>query len=179
MFTPVFSDRRRAFRMTKLCSNRFECITRMLPRDVEVVAEIGYDHGEILLRAAKKLPPPARIIGVEKQIGAADRFRSRNAHNPWAQRIELRCGSGLTALADDELHTLVLAGLGEARVCDILGADPQRLCMVRDILCMPLQRQGQLAELLRGQGFAVYAEDTAIERGRYYPLTHFRNSLRA
>ena len=43
MFTPVFSGRRRAFRMTKLCSNRFECITRMLPRDVEVVAEIGYD----------------------------------------------------------------------------------------------------------------------------------------
>ncbi len=150
----------------------------MLPADIETVAEIGYDHGEILLRAAKKLPPPVRVIGVEKQVGAGERFRFRNAHNPWSQRIELRCGSGLTALADDELHTLVLAGLGETRMCDILRADLQRLRMVRDVLCMPLKRQGQLGEFLRSQGFVVYAEDTAIERGRYYPLTHFRNRLR-
>lgn len=159
--------------MTRLCSNRFECITRMLPADVSVLSEIGYDHGEILVRAAKKLAPPTRIIGVEKQAAAAARFVARNAHNPWARRIELKHGSGLDPLEDDELHTLVLAGLGEARICEILGADPRRLRRVHQVLCMPLQRQGQLAPFMHGQGFLVHAEDTAIERGRYYPLTHF------
>ena len=159
--------------MTKFCSNRFECITRMMPEDTEVLAEIGYDHGEILLRAAKKLPLPARIIGVEKQAGAAARFTDRHAHNPWVDRIDLRCGSGLAPLRDDELQTIVLAGLGEGRVCEILGEDARRLQRVREILCMPLRRQGRLAPFLCGHGFRIAAEDTAIERGRYYPLTRF------
>ena len=162
--------------MSKFSSNRFECITRMVPEDAEVLAEIGYDHGEILLRAAKKLPLPARIIGVEKQAGAAARFTERHAHNPWIGRIDLRCGSGLAPLHDDELRTVVLAGLGEARICEILNADIGRLQQVQEILCMPLQRQGRLEPFLRRCGFRVAAEDAAIERGRYYPLTHFVNS---
>ena len=168
--------------MSQFCSNRFECITRMVPEDARVLAEIGYDHGQILLRAARKLPAPAQIIGVEKQSGAARRFTDRHGHNPWIGRIDLRCGSGLAPLRDDEFDTIVLAGLGEGRICEILGADVRRLQRVRSLLCMPLQRQGRLEPFLRECGFEAVREDAAIERGRYYPLTQFvpaRSTLRA
>ncbi len=161
--------------MTRFCRNRFECIAHMLPVDLELLAEIGYDHGENLLRAAARLPG-AQLIGVEKQAAAASRFTERHGHRPQAQRIELRHGLGLTPLHGAELASLLFTGLGERNICGILSADPERLALVHQVFCMPLQRAGRLLPFMREQGFLVDAEDTAIERGRYYPMTRFRRS---
>lgn len=153
--------------------SRFACIERMLPEDLLVLSEIGFDHGYILLRAARRLPR-ARIIGVDKQQDAGARFWQRFGHEAGAARIETRHGVGMEPLHGDELHNLILAGLGERLMREILAEDAGRFAQVQQLFCMPLARTGRLREWLLEQGFVLVAEDTAIERGRYYPLSHYR-----
>lgn len=75
--------------------------TNISPRDIDVIIYIGEEHKEYPLWTA--------AIKIQEEIGAT---------NAWAFDVQLRCGTTIMALkvakslllADDQIHTILLAG---------------------------------------------------------------------
>jgi len=152
-------------------------IAMLVPGDVVLLESGAAVPGDLRLLSTHDLKCDESLLTgesapVDKQADAATRFLARHGAEI-AGHIDLRCGDGLGPLRDDELDALILAGLGERLICAILGAVPDRLRHVRELFCMPLKRRGRLHPFLDQHGFVEIACDTAIEKGRYYPLYRF------
>jgi tRNA (adenine22-N1)-methyltransferase len=152
-------------------TRRLMALQSLIPISARCVADIGYDHGRLikqLLQSRKNL----RVVGVELQPHYAERFRKRYAQAPQAQwqRLAFRTGSGLGPLGMSECDVLVLAGMGETTISNILQAHAEKLKAVDAIVTAPSHYFVKLRAELAGLGFYTDREVLVRERGKFYHL---------
>ncbi|MCB0264822.1 MAG: tRNA (adenine(22)-N(1))-methyltransferase TrmK [Calditrichaeota bacterium] len=151
--------------------NRLAAVAALIPADVRCVADIGYDHGR-LIKKLVQTRPEIRAIGVELQPHYIDQFWRLNIFENEADRhrVDLRTGSGLAPLYPGEADCLVLAGIGETAIANILTADPKKLLGVSSLVLAPSRYFIKLRAVLRELGFFTAKEDLVFERGNFYHL---------
>ncbi len=154
---------------------RLDTVAALVPPDARAVADVGYDHGQLLLALATRAPA-ARLIGVERQPGLDARFRARHAAalGPAMARVDLRLGDGLSALSPGEADVLVCAGLGERTLTAWLAGSQGGRASVRDaarriVLC-PADYRGLMRPAANALGWRVADERIAWDAGRYYEV---------
>jgi tRNA (adenine22-N1)-methyltransferase len=152
-------------------TRRLVALQSLVPLSARCVADIGYDHGRLikqLLQSRKDV----RVVGVELQAHYAERFRARHDRAPQAQweRLSLRTGSGLAPLGKAECDVLVLAGMGETTIANILQAHPEKLQSVKAIVTAPSHYFIKLRAELATLGFYTDREVLVRERGKFYHL---------
>lgn len=147
---------------------RFEDIISLVPADAHSVAEVGYDHGKLLAMLWQKFPH-LRLTGVEKQPYAAARFwRRAEGTGISRERLELLWGDGLVPLRDRQLEVLLLAGLSEGRIVEILSREEDVLARCRRLILAPLRPQALLRPFLAERGWSFPEERLCRYHGRYY-----------
>ncbi len=150
--------------------NRLKTICDLVPRDVKTVADIGYDHGKLITDLITSRPD-IRVIGVEllpryaKEFWRSNKFQQKLCA---PERIDLRLGDGLAPLQRNEADCLVLAGMGETRISQILTKSPDKLNGVNSLVLAPSHYFIKLRQTLAGLGFYAGEERLTCERGRFY-----------
>ncbi len=152
-------------------TNRLRTLVSLVPSDARMVADVGYDHGQLigrLLRARREL----RAIGVEEQPVCRGRFMRQN-RGSWVERVVLREGSGLEPIEPGEADVLVIAGVGERKTAQIVKAAAAVVQAARRLIVCPADLRGTLRAELAGAGVRVGEERIAMQRRRFYETIAF------
>lgn len=148
--------------------NRLEAIASLVPSDATCVADLGYDHGRLIELLAGSCPG-ARLVGVEKQTEAAANFQRRIRRlEDQAARICLLHGDGLAPLEFLDVDILVVAGLGEYSIVEILKRSPGVVSRFRRMVFCPEKPRSFLRPFLHSIGWAAVEERPTQDRGRLY-----------
>jgi len=147
---------------------RLESIATLVDGSSRGVADIGYDHGYLLelLCSQQRFD---RLIGVEIQPGANRRAQATlppNVH----QQLDLRHGNGLEPLSPKEVDTVVVAGVGELKILEIIDAQPDVADSLERLVVCPANFKGMIRLGMSSRGWRCVDEALAFERGHYYPI---------
>ena len=94
-----------------------------LVRPGEPVADIGCDHGKLtaVLAASGRYP---KVIGADLRPGPLAKAEQTLEHAGCKDRAELRLGDGLSVLTENEVGSIVLAGVSAQTTWEILEKAP-------------------------------------------------------
>lgn len=134
-----------------------------------LVADIGTDHAYLpAYLVTERICEGA--IATDCAEGPCRSARRLIAQLGLADRIAVRLGNGLHALAPGEADTVVLAGMGGRLIVDILSASPAVTAAARRLVLQPQKNIDLLRRFLCRQGWRIVAERVAQEGGFYYPV---------
>ncbi|WP_241209327.1 tRNA (adenine(22)-N(1))-methyltransferase TrmK, partial [Streptococcus sp. DD11] len=93
------------------------------------------------------------------------------AEHGLSQQIEVRLADGLAAFeAEDQIDTIVIAGMGGRLIADILDNGRAKLGPVSRLILQPNNREDELRSWLSEQGFMLVAEELLEEAGKFYEI---------
>jgi len=155
--------------------SRLHAIADLVPADALAVVDVGYDHGQLLAILATR-HPKQRLLGVEVQEDAAGRFAA--SHAGLTRRVALRCGSGLQPLTRaDGVQVAVIAGMGEHRMTDILGAaDDAVMAGIQRLVLCPADFRNLLRPWLHERGWAPVEDRLVVERDHWYEVMAYERA---
>ncbi|KKM22722.1 hypothetical protein LCGC14_1622400 [marine sediment metagenome] len=149
---------------------RFDDIVSLVPPDVKSVADVGYDHGRVILLLSKT-HDHIRIIGVEQQPEARGRFwRLHGADESLRSRVELLHGNGLEPLESKGPDVVVIGGLGERSIVEILARSEGILPGIGRLVLAPMDTKGVLRRYLHSISWSVVEERLSRKRSRFYQV---------
>ncbi len=148
---------------------RLQAVAALVPEGT-VVADIGTDHGYI--------PVYLMVNRIARRVIATDAnsFPLQSARETinlfnLADRITLRLGDGLSALApDDEVDVLIVAGMGGNLITRILGQGLHQLETVRNLVLQPMSQAGEVRRWLAVNRWGLISEDLVQEGDRIYEV---------
>ncbi len=144
---------------------RLDAVARLVPPG-SLVADIGTDHGR-LPRVLLATGRARRCIATERDGRRPALMRVRD--EPLGERVELRFGDGLAALApDDGVEVLVLAGMGGRTIRSILERGRLERLALRRLVLQPQSDAALLRGWLVERGWEIIDELLVRERKRWY-----------
>ena len=141
-----------------------------LVRPGEPVADIGCDHGKLtaVLAASGKYP---KVIGADLRPGPLAKAEQTLEHAGCKDRAELRLGDGLSVLTENEVGSIVLAGVSAQTTWEILEKAPWVFTVGGPrIIMIPATRHDALRRWLWEHGFSFVADRPVQAAGRWYAV---------
>ncbi|HEV3233504.1 MAG TPA: tRNA (adenine(22)-N(1))-methyltransferase TrmK [Candidatus Dormibacteraeota bacterium] len=154
---------------------RLEGVLRLVPM-TGAVADIGSGHGALALALAAR---GQRVVATERTPAAAARLtadiarrleamrRARVAPAPANAAVvspTVRMGEGLAPLAESEVATAVIAGMGARSIVAILDSAPW---LPRWLVLQPIQEPGLAAAWIESRGWRFTLTETKQGRRTY------------
>jgi tRNA (adenine22-N1)-methyltransferase len=150
-------------------SPRLAAVAAEIPEGTRV-ADIGTDHGRLPLSLAAS-GRAAYCLATEKSPALLARVLRADAGTPWADRIVYRAGDGLAAiLPEDEIDTVVLAGLGGRTIVRLLDDGSAGRLVLRRLVLQPRSEVASVRRWLSEHGWRPVSE-RLIETRRRFHLT--------
>lgn len=133
------------------------------------IADIGTDHGYIpvFLLNNKKIDF-AILADVNK--GPLENARKEVRHNKLDDKVDLRLGSGIEVLNDNEADEIIIAGMGGILIGELLEAKKSVAQNAEKLILQPMQAQAELRKYLYNNGFEVIDEVLVKEDFRIYEI---------
>lgn len=131
-------------------------------------ADVGTDHGQLAaaLALSKRVPRVvASDIGEQPLEGARKRMKQR-WRTQW--RVDLRLGDGLAPLEPGEVATIVVAGMGGARIQRILDAHPAVVLAASRLVLQANTDVPALRAWVRDHGHSLCEEQLILDQGQWY-----------
>ena len=141
-----------------------------LVRPGRPVADIGCDHGKLtaVLAASGRYP---KVIGADLRPGPLAKAVQTLKNADCEDRAELRLGDGLSVLAENEVGSIVLAGVSAQTSWEILEKAPWVFTVGGPrIILIPATRHSDLRRWLWEHGFALAADRPVQAAGRWYAV---------
>lgn len=151
-----------------MLSPRLTAIAEMVPVS-RCVADIGSDHALLPLYLVRK-EIALKVIAVEKAVGPAAAARRAVAAAGMEDRIEVRVGEGLSALAECEAEVIVIAGMGGGTIAGILKAGAVSARASKLAVVQPMDKVAFLRRWLTRNGWRIHGEGLAKERKHLYQV---------
>lgn len=152
---------------------RIHALAACVPPTTRVFVDIGTNHG-ILPIAIIRARRARSCIAIDLSPAAIAETTRRLHRCRCADRVALRLGDGLLAIAANEAHTIdvvCIAGLGQQTIQDILARGLSRLPQQPLRLVLnPIGNHLALRAFLTEQGFLLTHDATVEERHRHYPI---------
>ena len=150
---------------------RLHAISSLVTDGAKLV-DVGTDHGFIPVR----LLLDDRIrTAIASDIGAAPLDHARRTAEQFGvtDRMDFRLCDGLCGISEDEVDTVVIAGMGGDNIAAILSAAP----WTRNgtlLLLQPMSKAEVLRRYLPENGYRVIAEQLVADKGVIYPILTVR-----
>ena len=139
---------------------RLHAISSLVPDGAKLV-DVGTDHGFIPV----KLLLDGKIqSAIASDIGAAPLDHARRTAEQFdvTDRIDFRLCDGLCGISENEVDTVVIAGMGGDNISAILNAAPWTKNGVL-LLLQPMSKAEVLRRYLPANGYCVIAEQLVAE----------------
>lgn len=148
---------------------RLQAIAELIPPG-SVIADIGTDHAYLpIYLLLEQISQRAVAIDINQAplAQAQETVAAFNCH----QKIDLRLGNGLEILQDDdEVDTIVIAGLGGRTIASILEAGSDKIRHLQRLILQPMNETGYLRLFLAQNGLAIVHEELVLEGKRLYEI---------
>jgi tRNA (adenine22-N1)-methyltransferase len=148
-------------------SKRLKEVAKFVPKGT-IVADIGADHGKLLVYLAEHHKIIRGIAGEVSHgpwLNAAD-FVHRTGYQ---QIIDVRLGDGLEII-QEAIDIIVIAGMGGALITSILEKGKKKLDSVSRLVLQPNIGENRIRKWLDENGWYLVDEDIVWEDGIYYEI---------
>ena len=146
-------------------SPRLQAIAEQVPQGARLV-DVGTDHGYLpvwLLRSGCI----DSAIATDLREGPLNRARETAGRFGVAERISFRLCDGLSAIRQEEVDTVAIAGMGGETITTILDAAPWTKEGTL-LLLQPMTGSAELRQWLQEHGYQITGERIACEGERLY-----------
>jgi len=133
------------------------------------VIDVGTDHGYLPVYLAQN--------GFAKHIMASDiSARSLETARRTASKygvldkIEFIEAPGLDGIYEEDVDTIVIAGLGGETIVSILSAAPWIKRCKTELILQPQSKVEELCEFLRTAGYGIKDADVVLDKAKYYTV---------
>ncbi|MBS4022593.1 MAG: SAM-dependent methyltransferase [Dethiobacter sp.] len=148
---------------------RLAAIAELIPPG-STVADIGTDHAYLPIYLVQE-QISQRVVAADVNGAPLEQARETVAAFNCLQKIDLRQGDGLDVIhADDQIDTIIIAGLGGETIVKILEKGREMLSGVRRLILQPMNQSGVLRLFLAQNGYALVQESLAMEGRRLYEI---------
>lgn len=135
----------------------------------KTVADIGTDHGKLLIYLLKKNIIEFGI-GSDVAEGPASACRKNVSLYGLSENIEIRVGDGLETIRENEVQTIVIAGMGGELILKILGDNLNVAQSAKEIIVQPMTNIGKFLKGLSFLGLKVCDAHLVPEKDKLYQI---------
>ena len=133
------------------------------------VADIGTDHGYIPVYLLNKGHVDFAILA-DVNKGPLENARSEVRHNNLTDKVDLRLGSGIEVLNENEVDEVIIAGMGGILISELLEAKKSVAHNLDKLILQPMQAQDELRKYLLNNGYEILDEVLVKEDFRIYEI---------
>lgn len=142
-----------------------------------VVADVGCDHAYIsIYLLEQKLA--SRVIAMDINEGPLKRAKENIEKAGLTDKIETRLSDGIQELKPQEVHTVLLAGMGGILIEKILENRKELVTQLNELILQPQSELKEIRMYLKKIGFLIEKENMVIEDGKYYTMLRAVNGLK-
>lgn len=155
-----------AKQFTPKLSPRLEGIVELVPEGSRV-ADIGCDHGYISIALVQRGLAVSSIAS-DIKAGPLEQAVRNITKAGLNEKIETRLAPGITAIKSGEADVIVIAGMGQRTIAEILT---ENMDIAKEAKYLILQPQSELADMrhfLLDNGFKLIKNKLMIEGDKYY-----------
>jgi tRNA (adenine22-N1)-methyltransferase len=149
-------------------SKRLRAIAKYVPKGANV-ADIGTDHGYIPVYLLNKGHVDFAILA-DVNKGPLENARSEVRHNNLTDKVDLRLGSGIEVLNENEVDEVIIAGMGGILISELLEAKKSVAHNLDKLILQPMQAQDELRKYLLNNGYEILDEVLVKEDFRIYEI---------
>ena len=133
------------------------------------IADIGTDHGYIPVYLLNKGHVDFAILA-DVNKGPLENARSEVRHNNLTDKVDLRLGSGIEVLNENEVDEVIIAGMGGILISELLEAKKSVAHNLDKLILQPMQAQDELRKYLLNNGYEILDEVLVKEYFRIYEI---------
>jgi len=133
------------------------------------VADIGTDHGYIPVYLLNKGHVDFAILA-DVNKGPLENARREVRHNNLTDKVDLRLGSGIEVLNENEVDEVIIAGMGGILISELLEAKKSVAHNLDKLILQPMQAQDELRKYLLNNGYEILDEVLVKEDFRIYEI---------
>lgn len=149
-----------------MLSKRLQTILDMITFH-DYVADIGADHGYLLLGCLKK--GVSFVQGIENKIGPWTICTNNLDQYIKENRAIVNLSNGLINL-DDKIDTCVIAGMGGELIKDILSTSLDVAHKQKKLILQPNNKEYELRKFLNQTNFKIIDEKIIFDMKKYYEI---------
>lgn len=152
--------------------NRLKRIADFIPSD-SYILDVGCDHALLDIYLAlnrKNVKLIASDINENPLKKAQENIRKYNLED----KITLVKADGISKI-NDEVDTVVIAGMGTSTINDIINNDLKKLKNVKKIIISSHTSSFELRENMNKKGFKIIDEAVVFDKGKYYEIIVYSN----
>lgn len=151
-----------------MLSDRLKAVAQMITPQIPV-ADIGCDHAYLPIYLVRENMTPY-VIACDINAGPVARARENIGDVGLSDKIEVRCGDGLSPLRPGEVRSIVLAGMGGRLMAKILSEGRDALEGISEIVMEPQSEVGALRHFLQDSGYRIISENMVSDESKFYPV---------
>ena len=135
-----------------------------------IVADIGTDHAYLPVYLIQEQICQS-VVASDSNLSPLKQAMETVAAFNCLHKVELRYGDGLSILSkDDDVDTIIVAGLGGKAIIAILQRGQEKLAHIRQLILQPMNDSGLLRLFLAKNGYALANELLVMEGKRLYEI---------
>ncbi|MDD2235498.1 MAG: class I SAM-dependent methyltransferase, partial [Syntrophaceticus sp.] len=158
-----------------ILSERLSVIAGYVPWGL-IVADIGTDHALLPIYLVTQEISPY-VIACDLCSGPLESARANIYYYKLADKVEIRQGDGLEPLNQGEVEVIIIAGMGGAKIIDILETSSDVLDEIVRIILQPQRGAEIVRRWLYDYGWEIIDEDLVLENSNYYEIIIAEHSL--
>ena len=152
--------------------NRLKRITDFIPSD-SYILDVGCDHALLDIYLAlnrNNVKLIASDINENPLKIAKENIKKYNLED----EITLEKADGVSKI-NDEVDTVVIAGMGTSTINNIINKDLEKLKNVKKIIISSHTSSFELRENMNKKGFKIIDEVVVFDKGKYYEIIVYSN----
>lgn len=148
-----------------MLGNRLKALLEFIDEN-DQIADIGCDHGYLLIAAVKK--GVKFVQGIENKIGPLEQAKF-NLSPYLSLEVKLSLSDGLDAL-DEHIDSIVISGMGGLNIINILAKNIEKAQQFKKMIIQPNSNIFELRKFLNENGFLITHEQIVFEKKQYYEI---------
>jgi len=149
-------------------SKRLQAVADMVTKGYRT-ADIGCDHGYIAIYLIESGISPL-VIAMDINQGPLDQAKENIYKAGYTRQIEVRYSDGANQLMENEVDSIICAGMGGRLTIRIIQADLSKLYNIKELILQPQSEIHLVRRFLSENGFLIVSENMIYEDGKYYPI---------
>ena len=133
------------------------------------IADIGTDHGYIPVYLLNQNKIQYAILG-DVNKGPLENARKEVTRNKLQDKVDLRLGSGIEVLKENEVDEIIIAGMGGMLINNLLKANEKVAHTTEKLILQPMQAPEELRMFLYQNGYKILDEHLVREEHRLYEI---------
>ena len=151
---------------------RLQTVAAFVPAGARA-AEIGCDHAYLICSLAES-GKIAHGLACDLNAGPLAQARREVETHKLGDKVECRLGDGLSCVGQDEVDTVIIAGMGGETIAAILAACAWENKSDKLFVLQPMTRAPLLRRWLYHNGYVIETESACIAAGHPYTVMRVR-----